>query len=171
MDSRKFVFGDDEIKYMLSTKNIMYDNYAVTIVDGKKERDMLQKIEILFPQEINAGLLRTKDVAKFYMETNFARAIKILDQAHEELAAVRQQEIKASQEAKDNETQMRLQVAREDREDGQQHDKDMEVLRTEGKKEVEVLKGAMKATQDFQNNIGKGAIEKQKVQSESPFEA
>jgi len=170
LDSRQFIFSDEEIKYLISTKNLIYHNYAVSIVDGKKERDTIRKIELLFPQEINAGMLRTKDVAKFYMESNFAKAIKILDQAHEELATIRKQEIKASQEAKQQEVEAKLKIATDDREDNQQHDKEMELLRTEGKKEVEVLKGAMKATQDFQNDLGKANIEKQKSSPENPFE-
>lgn len=168
-DSRQFIFSDEEIKYLVSTKNLIYHNYAVTVTDGRKEMDALRKIESLFSYEINAGLLRTKDVAKFYMETNFAKAIKILDLAHDELAAIRQQEMKISQEAKQAEVKSKVQIATEDREDGQVHDKEMELLRTEGKKEVKVLEGSMKATQDFQKDIAKGAIQREKVQRESPF--
>jgi len=169
-DSRQFVLSDEEMQYLVSTKNLIFHNYAVSVTDGKKEKDTLDKIEQLFSVDINAGTLRTKDVAKFYMETNFAKAIKILDQAHDELAAIRQQEIKAGQEAKQSEVQSKQQIATEDREDGQLHDKDMEVLRTEGKKEVEVLKGSMKATMAFQDGISKSNIESQKAQVQSPFE-
>jgi hypothetical protein len=167
-DSRQFVLSDEEIQYLVSTKNLMYHNYAVTITDGRKEQNMLQKIETLFPQEINAGQLRSKDVAKFFMENNFAKAVKILDKAHDELAAIRQQEIKAGQEAKSKEVDMDLQISREDREDRQGHDKDMELLRGENKKEIEQMKGAMKATQDFQNNLAKAGM--QKVQTSNAFE-
>jgi hypothetical protein len=147
----------------------MYHNYAVRVTDGRKEQMTLQKIEQLFPQEINAGMLRTQDVARFFMEDNFAKAIKILDTAHEELAAIRQQEIKASQEAKNKEVEANLKIATEDREDRQAHDKEMELLRNEGKKEIEQIKGAMKATQDFQNNLAKANMEKGAV-SANPFE-
>lgn len=168
-DSRQFVLSDEEIQYLITTKNLLFHNYAVTITDGRKEQQTLQKIEQLFPQEINAGMLRTKDVAKFFMEDNFAKAIKVLDLAHDELAAIRQQEMKTGQEAKQQENENNLKIATENREDGQNHDKEMELIRNEGKKEVEQIKGAMKATQDFQNNLAKANMEKGAV-SANPFE-
>lgn len=167
-DSRQFIYDDDQIKYLLSTKELVFDNYGVSVTDGKKERDILQRIEGLFPQEINAGLLRTKDVAKFYMETSFASAIKILDKAHEELAALRQQEERAKQETANKQIEANLQIAKDDREDKQNHDKEMEVLRTEGKKEIEALRAGMQATMDFQNNLAKANM--QKAETANAFE-
>jgi len=169
-DSRQFVLSDEEIQYLISTKNLMFHNYAVTISDGRKEQTILQKLEQLFPQEINAGLLRTKDVAKFYMEENFAKAIKVLDLAHTELAKIRQQELKIKQEAKQSEVESKERIAVDDREDKQVHDKEMELLRIEGKKEIESLKVAAKATQDFQKDLGKIALQRQKAKSVNPFE-
>lgn len=167
-DSRQFIFDDDQIKYLLSTKDLVFDNYGVSITDGKKERDILQRIEGLFPQEINAGLLRTKDVAKFYMETSFASAIKILDKAHEELAALRQQEERTKQETSQKQIEANIQMAQEDREDKQNHDKEMEVLRTEGKKEIEAMRASMQATMDFQNNLAKASM--QRAETSNAFE-
>lgn len=171
MDSRMFVLSDEEIQYLISTENLIFHNYAVTVTDGRKEKAILDKIEQWFPQEINAGMIRTKDVAKFYMETNFAKAIKILDQAHDELAAIREKEIKASQEAKMDENEKRVQIAQEDREDQQEHDHEMEVLRTEGKKEVAMLNAAAKATQDFQKNLVQASMKKADIQRTNPFES
>ena len=156
-DSRLFIFDEEQIKYILSTKNLINDNYGVTVTDGKRERDILMKIEGLFPQEINAGFLRTKDVANFYKETNFASAIKVLDKAHDELAKLRQEEERVKQETSNKQIQSNLQITREDREDRQNHDKEMEVLRTEGKKEIETLKSGMQAQMDYQNNIIKAS--------------
>lgn len=149
-DQRYFLYDQDQIAYMMSTKDLDSDNYGVTVTDGKRERDVIQKLEMMFPQEINAGMLTSKDVAKFMMETNFTRAIKILDQAKERLDKVRQEEMRIAQESKKQDLSTRIQIAQEDREDQQQHDKDMETLRTEGKKEVEALKGAIKGKIDSQ---------------------
>jgi hypothetical protein len=170
LDGRKFILDEDQITYLVSTKNLVWDNYGVSVTDGKKERDILMKLEGLFPAEINASEIRTKDVAKFYMETNFAAAIKILDKAHEEIARVRQDQERVSQETQQNQTKTNVEMAREDREDRQNHDKEMEVLRTEGKKEIQSLKDGMKATMDFQNNIAKASIQKQKTSVTNPFE-
>lgn len=159
-DQRYFIYDQDSIAYMMSTKDLDKDNYGVSITDGKRERDVIQKLEMMFPQEINAGLLTSKDVAKFMMESNFTRALKILDEARTRLEEVRMKEIQAAQEGKMQETQMKKQVADEDREDGQMHDKEMEIIRTEGKKEVETLKGAIKGRQEGQKQAA-GMIESQ----------
>lgn len=170
-DGRKFIMDEETIRYLVSTKNLIWDNYGVTVTDGKKERDILLKLESLFPAEINSGEIRTKDIAKFYMESNFAAAIKILDKAHEDIARIRNEQERVSQESQQAQTQAQIEMAKEDREDLQNHDKEMEVLRTEGKKEIESMKAGMKATMDFQNNIAKASMQKSKSSVSSPFEA
>jgi hypothetical protein len=156
MDSRQFIMDEAEIKHLVSTKNLRFDNYGVSVTDGKREKDILAKVEQFFPAEINAGQLRTKDVIRFMAEGSFASALKILDEAHEEVRKVQERQSRIAQEAKQAETEGKVKIATEDREDGQVHDKEMEVIRTEGKKEVEQLKIA-----------GKGLVEGQKQAAES----
>jgi hypothetical protein len=170
-DGRKFILDQDEIKYLVNTKNLVWDNYGISVTDGKKERDIMLKLEGLFPAEINASEIRTKDVAKFYMETNFAAAIKILDKAHEEIARIRQDQSRVDQESQNNQIVANAEMMKEDREDRQNHDKEMELIRNEGKKEVQTLKDGMKATMDFQNNIAKGSMQRSKATAGNPFEA
>jgi hypothetical protein len=149
---------DGELMYLMGTKELAFDNYGVSITDGKKEKDILQKMEGLFPQEINAGMLRSKDVARFWMESSFAAALRVLDNAHDELAKVRENEIKAKQEGDKYATDASRQTAIEDREDGQNHDKEMELLRTEGKKEVAQLSGSFKLQQDASKDAAKAMM-------------
>lgn len=156
-DQRQFILDDGEEMYLMSTKELDFDNYGVTITDGKKEKDILAKIETLFPQEINAGLLRTVDVARFWTESSFASALRVLDNAHDELAKIRQEELRIKQESSMKSTEQNLELAREEREDQQSHDRDMEALRTEGKKEVALLQGSLKQQNDTANIIGKAA--------------
>lgn len=156
MDSRQFIMDESEIKHLVSTRNLRFDNYGVSVTDGKKEKDILAKVEQFFPAEINAGALRTKDVIRFMAEGSFASALKILDEAHEDLRKMREQQSKTDQEAKQAEVEGKVKIATEDREDGQVHDKEMEVLRTEGKASIEQIKIA-----------GKGLVEGQKQAAES----
>lgn len=158
-DQRKFILDDGEIMYMMSTKELDFDNYGVTITDGKKEKDILLKLETLFPQEINSGGLRTKDVARFWTESSFAAALRVLDNAHEEITKIRQEEIKMNQEAQMADIESKQKIATENREDAQQHDMDMELLRNEGKKEVAMLNGGLKANNDAANITGKAATQ------------
>lgn len=143
-DNRQFIFDDGEMMYLMSTKELDYDNYGITITDGKKEKDILMKLEGLFPQEINAQMLRSKDVARFWTESSFAAALRVLDNAHDEMAKIRENEIRVKQESAISGQKQQYDLAIQDREDQQNHDKEMEVLRTEGKKEVEALKGSLK---------------------------
>lgn len=159
-DYRQFIFDNDQIKYLVLTKDLVFDNYGVTVTDGKKEQEVLSKLEQLFPQEINAGQLTTKDVARFYMETSFASAIKVLDKAYERLEKAKLEEIRASQETDKQRIDAQVQIATEDREDKQNHDKEMEVLRTEGKKEIEAMKAGLQATLDMQNNLAKASMQR-----------
>lgn len=154
-DNREFIFDDGEKMYLMATKDLALDNYGITITDGKKERDILAKIETLFPQEINAGMLRTKDVARFWMENSFATALRVLDNAHNELQKLREKEQQMKIESDKYSTDMNLQIAREDREDKQQHEMDMEVLRTEGKKEIVQLEGGIQGLNDAASDSAK----------------
>ena len=144
-DSRQFVYDYKDKAYFISTRDLMLDNYGVSLTDGKKERDVLNKLEALFPQEINAGLLRTKDVAQFYQASSFAEAIKVLDNAHEELQKVRQEESRVAQESNQANIEMQERKAVDEREDRQEHEKELEVMRQEGAKEQIVLKESLSA--------------------------
>lgn len=151
----KFLFDDNQVRYMEITDDLMADNYAVYLSDGRKEQDILSKLEQMFPQEINAGIISTSDVAKFLTEDNFHRALKVLDQArtrYEEFSKEQsREEMQQMQQAKEQE----LKEKREEREDKQAHDRDMEALRTEGKKEVKAMEIS-----------GKGSVEAQKQKAE-----
>lgn len=169
-DSRKFIMDEDQIKYLVNTQNLIWDNYGVTITDGKKEKNILDHIASLFPAEINTGEIRVRDVARFYMQTNFAAALKTLDKAYEEIQKFKEQQSKVSQEADKQQTQTQYQIAKEDRDSEQQHDKDMEVLRTEGKKEIQAMKEGAKAIHNYQNTIGNALSDKSKQSGSNPFE-
>lgn len=157
-DQRQFIFDDGEEMFMMSTKGLDYDNYGISITDGKREKDILNKMEMLFPQEINAGMLRSVDVGKFWVESSFAAALKVLDNAHEELAVIRQQEIRIKQESTMKSMEQQARQVIEEREDVQSHDLDMETLRTEGKKEVLLLKESLDAQNETAKIAGKAAM-------------
>lgn len=138
-DGRIFIMSEETIKFLKVTKDIMLDNFGVSVTDGKHERDILQKVEMLFPQEINAGNLRTKDVIRFLVEENFSKALRILDKASEELLKIKQQEIEQNNKAAQNQSEMQYKLATEDREDRQEHEKELKIMDIEGKKEVKLL--------------------------------
>jgi len=154
-DTRRFIFGDDQLAYLVATKDLDKDNYGISITDGKKERDILNKLEVMFPQEINAGIISSADVAKFLTENNFIRAIRTLETARERYNETQSEESKRNAQIAREQMENEQKRITEDREDKQSHDRDMEALRTEGKKEVEQMKIA-----------GKGLIDGQKQKAD-----
>lgn len=158
-DQREFILSDDEIKFLEVTSDLSLDDFGIVLTDGKREREVLSKIELMFPAEINAGLLSAVDVAKFYMQSSFAKAVQILDEARAASRAFQLQQIELGNKAKEKQTDTSYKIAREDREDRQDHEKELELIKIEGKKELESMKGGIKGgletqKQEFEQMTG-----------------
>lgn len=149
-DARKFVLGEDQIQYLVATNRLIYDNYAVTLTDGKKEKDILSKLEQWFPQEINAGALRTSDAAKFLMESSFSKAIRILDSARAEIELMNQQTEKVKQQALQEQTASQERIATANREDMQAHEIELKEMDVAGKANLKAIEIGGKGIQDHQ---------------------
>ncbi|MBW1751249.1 MAG: hypothetical protein JRJ37_11255, partial [Deltaproteobacteria bacterium] len=142
IDYRQFIYDDKTKQYIKLTEEFSLDHYGIAITDGQREREALAKAELFFPQEINAGMLRSKDVIRFYTKSSFAEALKVLDDASQEMIGVKQQEQKVAGEQQQQAGEQQRQTITEAREDDQGHDEDMEVLRGENKKEqIRLQKG------------------------------
>lgn len=143
-----FLFDESEKQFLKITKELAFDNYGVYLSDGRVEQEIRQKLEMFFGAEVNAGTIRTSDIAKFLRENSFSRAIKILDVANKELEKIRLKEIEAQNQSENEKTQATIQMAQEDREDKQQHDKEMEMLKNESKKEQIMLQNGVGQSQN-----------------------
>ena len=139
-----FVLDESEMRYLTVTRDTLFANYYPYLSDGRIEQSIRERLEMMFSAEINAGNLRSSDVAKFLRESSFAKALKILEDANKELAEIRKEEIAAQQEGQQASTQAGLQIAQEDREDRQEHEKEIELLRNEAKKEQIMLSESLK---------------------------
>jgi hypothetical protein len=139
-----FLFDEDDLRYLAVTKDLRFASYYPYLSDGRLEQIIREKLERTFDSEINAGNLRSSDVAKFLRESSFAKAIKILDDANKELQQIRSQEMEQSQESKNREIEANLEIAREDREDRQEHEKELVILKGEVDKEKALLTESMK---------------------------
>lgn len=149
-----FLFDDSEKKFLKITKELAFDNYGVYLSNGRLEQEIRQKLEMYFGAEINAGSIRSSDVAKFLRESSFARAIKILDVANKEMQKIQLQQIEAQNQAENEKTQSTVQMAQEDREDRQEHEKELEMIKQKGKQEQIML----------QNNVKESPIEEMPIQ-------
>ena len=159
-DYREFIYDEQIKQYIKLTKEFSLDHYGITITDGKREKEAMAKAELFFPQEINAGMLRSKDVLRFFTKSSFVEALKVLDDAAREMTAFQQSQSQQAIDQKDRSDQMRMKMAEDDREDSQAHDTDMEVLRNEGKKEQIVLQKGLESNLQTQKSSNDMSLEK-----------
>ncbi len=166
-DYRDFIYDDRTKKYIKLTKDFSLDHYGITITDGKREKEAMAKAELFFPQEINAGMLRSKDVLRFFTKSSFAEALKVLDDAAQEMTAFQQSQSRQAIDQKDRSDQNKFQMAENDREDTQEHETDMQVLRTEGEKEKIVLTKGLDSKLQNQKSGDDVTLEKEKGKNKS----
>lgn len=122
------LYGDDIVNYISHDGNIKNDSFAITIGDGKKELELRKEIKQYFPLEINASNLRTMDIIRFTREKNINKAIAMLDSAYEKMQQIKREEMAQRSDSDQKKLANARQMAIEDREDKQQHEKEMEVM-------------------------------------------
>jgi hypothetical protein len=161
-DNRSFIISDEDIRFLEITKELSLDDFGIAITDGKKEREVLAKIEQWFPQEINSGMLSSKDAAKFYMQSSFAKAIQVLEEAQAMSRAFQLESSKIQAKTKDMDSQRSMQIAIDDREDRQVQEKELLSQKIQGQKEIELIRGGIKGqlgTQDQETELLKAGAE------------
>ena len=143
LDSIKggMLVGNDEVFFLKATKDLTNDDYGIYISDGRKEYDIKERLRNLYGVQINAGELRTHDVAEAEMQDTFVGYRKVLDDAWVEIQKNQAQQAQIREEAENKRTKMGLEIAREDREDRQQATLDEISLEGEVDKEKIILKG------------------------------
>jgi len=146
------VLGTDAVQFIKASAELGNDEYEVTLSDGYKENEIRKIVRQFFPVEINAGQLRSKDVIRFELNENIREALAVLDNASAEIN-------KLSQQQKDNELtqentalKQQLQKMATDKTAQYDHEKEIVVLQTEGKKEEIALKGQI----DHGKNVMQG---------------
>ena len=146
--------NEEDLSFIGITEGIGMDEFAAYFTDGKKYNEIKEFAMQLFPQEINAGQLRTKDAIRFKASESLSEGLQVLDKAWEEIDQIRQQEQKQQAQQQQAERDNAIQLAQEDREDNQAHEMEKEELEIRGKKELEQIKIG-----------GKGMIESTKARA------
>jgi len=139
-DKRALIISDEQYGYLKATKHLSNDDYGSYMTDGRKEKEISEKIESLFLQEINSGSLRSSDAARFWTAESFTEALEVLDNAHNMLIKQQQESAREKTEAQREGVQKQIQAAERNREDIQKHEKELEILKGEIKKEVVEIK-------------------------------
>lgn len=153
-DDPGLLLGDEQYGFIKLTKEFAWDSYATYISDGRKEQEIKERLRSLYDVQINSGELRASDVAKAEMHETFIEYIETLETAWETIQTTRQKEKMAIEQEKTKQTEMMIKSQEADREDKQQHDKDLVQLQGEINKEIQLLKQAF---------VQSGIISKEKL--------
>jgi len=107
------------------------DYYGVYITDSQKEEFIRERLIARADVDIQGGMIRNHDVAKAEMAETVQEAIAIMDVGYDQMRSYvteqREQENKAAQELQ----QAKGEQVTADREDIQQHEKDLAILEAE----------------------------------------
>lgn len=160
------LLGVDEKKFLEMTLSLSNEEFGVFLNDGKKELNIKNILRQFFPQQINANKLTVHDVAKFEMADSFSEAIAYLEKGWEEINKVESQ----MADKRIQETQMNInaqkEMAIEDREDRQIHDKELMMLDGQIKERLKRIDETIKQGQMVEKIITstmKAKIDQQKI--------
>lgn len=130
-----FEFSDQEMKFLHATEELSFDDYGIVINDGRKDEEIKNKMESLFQFDINAGSLRTYDVGRFYMQDSLAEGMRVIENGFKAIQEIKKQQQQSEQEFEQQQQEsVRQQESELDAREDQQ-EQNMEILRSDLKKE------------------------------------
>jgi len=125
------LLSEEQISYMKNTKELSFASYGVVMTDGRLSSAVKERLFEVFMQEVNSQGVHSSDIAKFYMSSSIYEAISILDNAKKRITAAAQQQNAQAEQIQAQQFEQQRQLAMEDREDRQQHEKDKIILQGE----------------------------------------
>ena len=130
--STRFKYGDELVKFMEVINMLSLTEIGLKLTDGKQVEDIKNKIRHLFNQEINSGSLRTKDIIEFELSKTISQGLKVLENAWQLTQSVAQRDMEQKQKLQQDNQKFQLDLAREDREDRQEHEKELLTMKIQG---------------------------------------
>ena len=160
------IFSDEEFNFIKATSDIPLENFSAAINDGRKEMQIMEKIEGLFQGDINSQQLRSKDVARFYLADSLHEGLKVLDKAWAEITQVQQSQQQQQSQAQAQAEQAKTQADQQALQANQQHDLDMIDRQGEVDQENIRLKGDIDGNTHSDNNATKNEIADKKANAD-----
>lgn len=127
-DEGRRVIGDSGHGFYEVTTEFAHDDYSAFIGDGLKDRELRDKMEVAATTSLNAKEITTADYGDFLMEETTAGAIQKLREGWDKVKEIQARDIQMRNQGLQQQTEASIAAAKEDREDKQQHDKDMAIL-------------------------------------------
>lgn len=150
------LYSDEEEAYLNIIRDMTFDNYDVYVSNSRKEQKIREYAKQFFPQEINAGKLRTKDAIEFEMTSTLTEGIAKLEGAWREIESLTQQSQQANNESAMQQLQAQQQMMDMQLQRSQKHDQNQLLLKGDiemrNKLAIEEAKAGV-ANQDYMNDI------------------
>ena len=130
----KIILGDDKFNFMIATKDMAYSDYAVYITDGGKELEIRQKIDQYAETLFNGKMVTLHEMIDVQLSETLVESRNLLEKAYDKAQKMQQesamQQEQASNEGRNQGIMAELQWKDKDREDRQNHDKEMLILKS-----------------------------------------
>ena len=161
-DGRMVPYGDDVVRYIKATRKLTNDDYSLTVSDGRKEFEIRAKAERWFDAQLNNGMMTSADAIEFWTKDSMSEALGVMRKAEEKKMAYERENRDVALEMEQAKLDYTRQMALENREDTQQHEADMEILKGDIKKDIEQMKVTGKSNMTQQKELQKSNISQQK---------
>jgi hypothetical protein len=123
------ILSDEQISYLKNSKDLLFENFGVYMADGRKNQMIMERMDILFQQEINGGYITSWDIFNFWRSDTVADAAKVIEKAKDRMMQARQQDQQSQQQMQQQNLEAQRQMMLEDREDKQAHEIEIEKMK------------------------------------------
>ncbi len=162
-DAGEMLMGESGVMFLRASRDLTNDDYKVRLGDGKKELDIKERSRMFIQQEINKGALRSKDAIRYEMADTLNEGLAVLDQAWKEVNNIQREQMQSKEEIAAKDNQAAIEGAREDREDRQQHEKDVVILKESERRVTEGMKIDAQQENETERNVTQKQISDSKI--------
>lgn len=158
------VMSDKNYMFLKVTKDIMSKSYGAIVIDSLKEEQTKREMFQIFLNEVNAGSIHSAEVAQFNMANTLVDAIDVLENVKERVEKREKEMMQIQSQNKQEELITKQKIKDNEREDKQQHDKDMAILQgqlDQALQKMKSLETANKTTQETQTSIKQELLKQQ----------
>jgi hypothetical protein len=153
------IIGDSALNYLKITQDFAFDDYGVYISDGGKEVELKERLMSLAGVALNSKELRFQDLIKLSMTETVAESLEVIEKGFEEMERIKKEMQQSQSENEQSMQQYAEEKEIERREDQQQHEKDLEILKHQLKT------GSMR--EEYQNQA---ALDTNKIMQQSKLQ-
>lgn len=155
-NSEGLIYSDDEEIFIPSSIAFSDDDLGVMITDGRKEREIRERIRPSIQSDIAAGNLRSSDFVDFELTESLAKAVSVLRKGWEAVDAAKAKQTQNAQSTAIEQSKIAQEGAQAMNEDDQLHDKEMIILRGIVDERLKKVEGMIGLGSEYQKAKNQG---------------